>query len=106
MRISADRARDCGSGVSSASSTLNAFIDRVSGIATPFSIQLPDGQKRNVGQGKAKFHVGLRNERALRALGTLDEGDITEAYLQGDIDIEGDLSDVLSCAAPSTTVIR
>jgi cyclopropane-fatty-acyl-phospholipid synthase len=85
------RARDFGARMSPASSTLDAFINRVSGIATPFSIELPNGEKRNVGQGKAKFHVGLRNERALRALRTLDEGDITEAYLQGDIDIEGDL---------------
>ena len=27
----------------------------------------------------------------MRALRTLDEGDIAEAYLQGDIDIEGDM---------------
>lgn len=77
--------------MSSAASTLDSFINRVGGIATPFSIELPDGEKRNVGQGRPAFHVGLRNERALRALRTLDEGDIAEAYLQGDIDIEGDM---------------
>jgi cyclopropane-fatty-acyl-phospholipid synthase len=77
--------------MSSAAATLDAFIDRVGGIATPFSLELPDGAKRSVGQGKPEFHVGLRNERALRALRTLDEGDIAEAYLQGDIDIEGDM---------------
>lgn len=77
--------------MSSAASALDSFINRVGGIATPFSIELPDGEKRNVGQGKAEFHVGLRNERALRALRTLDEGDIAEAYLQGDIDLEGDM---------------
>jgi cyclopropane-fatty-acyl-phospholipid synthase len=77
--------------MSSAASTLDAFINRVGGIKTPFSIELPDGAKRNVGQGKAEFHVGLRNDRALKALRTLDEGDIAEAYLQGDIDIEGDM---------------
>ena len=77
--------------MSSAASTLDSFINRVGGIATPFSIELPDGEKRNVGQGRPAFHVGLRNERALRALRTLDEGDIAEAYLQGDIDLEGDM---------------
>ena len=77
--------------MSSAAATLDAFIDRVGGIVTPFSLELPDGAKRSVGQGKPEFHVGLRNERALRALRTLDEGDIAEAYLQGDIDIEGDM---------------
>ena len=77
--------------MSSGAATLAALINRVGDLATPFSIELPDGEKRNVGQGKAEFHVGLRNERALRALRTLDEGNIAEAYLQGDIDLEGDM---------------
>ena len=77
--------------MSSAASTLDALINRVGDIATSFSIELPDGEKRNVGQGKAEFHIGLRNARALRAIRTLDEGNIAEAYLQGDIDIEGDM---------------
>ena len=77
--------------MSSAAATLDAFINRVGGISTPFSIELPDGEKRSVGKGRAEFHVGLRNARAMRALRTLDEGDIAEAYLQGDIDIEGDM---------------
>jgi hypothetical protein len=77
--------------MSSAASTLDALINRVGGIATPFSIELPDRQTRNVGEGKSEFHVGLRNDRALRAVRTLDEADIAEAYLRGDIDIEGDM---------------
>ena len=67
------------------------MINRVGEIATPFTIELPDGEKRNLGQGEPEFQVGLRNERALRALRSLDEGNIAEAYLQGDIDIEGDM---------------
>ena len=77
--------------MSSAASTLDAFISRVGRITIPFSIELPDGAKRTVGQGEPAFHVGLRNERAIKALRTLDEADIAEAYLQGDIDIEGDM---------------
>ena len=77
--------------MSSAASTLDALINRVGGIATPFSIELPDRHTRNVGEGKPEFHVGLRNDRALRAVRTLDEADIAEAYLHGDIDIEGDM---------------
>ena len=76
--------------MSSAATTLNAFIHRVGGIATPFSIELPDGEMRNIGRGKPEFHVWLRNERALRALRTLDETEIAEAYLHGDIDLDGD----------------
>ena len=77
--------------MSSATSTIDALINRVGGVTTPFSIELPDGEQRNIGEGKPEFSVGLRNERAIRALRTLDEGDIAEAYLQGDIDIEGDM---------------
>jgi cyclopropane-fatty-acyl-phospholipid synthase len=77
--------------MSSGAATLDLFRNRVGGFATPFSIELPSGEKHKFGQGKAEFHVGLRNERAFRALRTLDEGDIAEAYLQGDIDIEGDM---------------
>ena len=77
--------------MSSAAATLDAFLNRVGGVSTPFSIELPNGEKRNIGQGDAEFRVGLRNDRAIRALRTLDEGDIAEAYLQGDIDLEGDM---------------
>ncbi len=77
--------------MSTAATTLEAFIDRVGGVATPFSIAMPDGAERNIGSGAPAFHVDLHNDRALKALRTLDEADIAEAYLQGDIDIEGDM---------------
>ncbi|MEX2165901.1 MAG: class I SAM-dependent methyltransferase [Methyloceanibacter sp.] len=77
--------------MSSAASTIDALINRVGQVATPFSVELPDGEKRTIGEGKPEFHIGLRNERALRAVRSLDEGNISEAYLHGDIDIEGDM---------------
>jgi cyclopropane-fatty-acyl-phospholipid synthase len=77
--------------MSAATATLDAFLNHLGGVSTPFSIELPSGEKRNIGQGEAEFRVGLRNDRALRALRTLDEGDIAEAYLQGDIDLEGEM---------------
>ncbi len=77
--------------MSSAASTIDALLTRLSGFATPFSIELPTGETRKVGEGEPEFSLGLRNERALRALRTLDEGDISEAYLHGDLDIEGDM---------------
>jgi cyclopropane-fatty-acyl-phospholipid synthase len=77
--------------MSSAASTIDALLTRLNGFATPFSIELPSGETRKVGEGEPEFRVGLRNERALKALRTLDEGDISEAYLHGDLDIEGDM---------------
>ena len=77
--------------MTTAAATIDALLNRVGKIATPFTIELPDGEKRTLGEGKPEFEVGLRNERALRALRSLDEGNIAEAYLQGDIDLEGDM---------------
>jgi cyclopropane-fatty-acyl-phospholipid synthase len=77
--------------MTSTAATLDALIGRVGDIATPFSIELPDGDKRTLGRGDPEFCISLRNERALRALRSLDEGNISEAYLSGDIDLEGDM---------------
>jgi hypothetical protein len=75
----------------SSASTLDAFINRVGGVTTSFSIELPDGEKRNIGRGEPEFHLSLRNKRALTALRSLDDANIAEAYLQGDIDLDGDM---------------
>lgn len=72
-------------------SRINSFIDRIGTLETPFSIELPDGNKRDVGDGEPQFDVTLRTERAVKALGSLDEANIAEAYMQGDIDLEGDM---------------
>jgi len=77
--------------MSSAASTIDTLLTRLSGFATPFSIELPSGETRNLGEGEPQFRVSLRNDRAFRALRTLDEADISEAYLRGDLDIEGDM---------------
>ena len=70
---------------------INGFIDRIGAVETPFLIEMPDGSSRNVGNGDPLFHVALRTERAVKALGSLDEANFAEAYLQGDIDIDGDM---------------
>ena len=54
--------------MSSAAATLDVFLNRLSEVSTPFSIELPSGEKRKVGLGEEEFRVGLRNERALKAL--------------------------------------
>ena len=72
-------------------SRIEGFIDRIGAVETPFSIELPDGKKREVGEGAPRFHVGLRTDRAVKAVASLDEANISEAFLQGDIDLEGDM---------------
>ena len=70
---------------------IDGFIDRIGTPETPFSIEMPDGRKRDVGSDAPRFHVALRTDRAVKALSTLDEANIAEAYLQGDLDLEGDM---------------
>jgi cyclopropane-fatty-acyl-phospholipid synthase len=77
--------------MSFAASALDSLINRVAKETPPFSIELPSGERRDVGQGEAEFQVSLRNDRALKAVSTLDEGNIAEAYLAGDLDLEGDM---------------
>ena len=74
-----------------ASTGLDRFLGRIGAVEAPFTITLPDGNRREVGGGPAKFSVALRNERAMKALKSLDEGNIAEAYLRGDMDLDGDM---------------
>ncbi len=77
--------------MTTAAAAIEALIDRVGPVKSAFTVALPSGELRKVGDGEPEFHIGLNNERALRAVRSLDEGNIAEAYLQGDIDLEGDM---------------
>jgi cyclopropane-fatty-acyl-phospholipid synthase len=46
---------------------------------------------QHFGSGEPGFHVTLKNARAVSAIASLDEGRFGDAYLAGDIDIEGDM---------------
>jgi cyclopropane-fatty-acyl-phospholipid synthase len=64
--------------------------------AAEFDLTLPDGKVhafRNNGHRPEKqpaFRVHVRNRRGLRALASMDEFTIAEAYVNADIDLEGD----------------
>ena len=58
---------------------------------TAFELQLPGRPATRIGKGEQKFKVIARNQRAVTAIRSLDEVRIGEAYLFGDLDIEGDL---------------
>src|SRR4029078_6810891 len=76
---------------SMAESAVDSFIARVAGSSKPFSIEMPDGKVRTVGSGEPLFRAALRNDRAVKAVGSLDEGNIAEAYMRGDLDLDGDM---------------
>jgi cyclopropane-fatty-acyl-phospholipid synthase len=74
-----------------AENAVNKFIARVGTNCKPYSIEMPDGQVRAVGDGEPVFRAALRNDRAVKAVRSLDEGNLAEAYMRGDIDLDGDM---------------
>lgn len=62
----------------------------------PFSISIPGGSVYRVGDGAPSFSIILKNNSAVAALVTLDQNLIIEAYLAGNIDIEGDILKLLA----------
>lgn len=75
----------------SPSALLGRFAAQFSKSAVSFEVTLPDGKRQLFGDGAPAFTVAINNRRGLRALASIDEGRIGDAYVAGDIDIEGDL---------------
>ena len=57
---------------------------------TAFEVEL-SGERFRIGDGRVEFRVSIHNRRGISALSSFDEKRIGEAYLDGDITIEGDL---------------
>jgi len=74
-----------------ASSPVDRFVDRLEPVTIPFCFELEDGSTRMVGEGEPRFRITIRNDRALKALASVDEGNFAEAYLRGDLDIDGQM---------------
>lgn len=70
---------------------LGRFAARYCDIKTPFEVVLPDGTSQRFGQGAPTFRLTINNRSGLRAVTGLDEGRIADAYLAGDIDLDGDM---------------
>jgi hypothetical protein len=51
----------------------------------------PDGGARRFGQGAPSFCVRLKNRNAVRAITSIGQVKFADAYLAGDIDIDGDM---------------
>jgi len=59
---------------------------------TTFAIRTPDGNVTSFGEGTPVFTVTVSDERAIRVLASLDEGNIANAYVKGWFDVEGDFT--------------
>ena len=74
-----------------ARSMLGRFAKQFETSPVSFSVTLPDGSVQPFGPGAARFNIVLKNSRALKAVASLDEGRFGDAYVNGDIDIDGDM---------------
>ena len=73
------------------STLLGRFASQFSDVATPFEVVMPDCALQRFGKGTPAFRLTINNQNGMRAITTLDEGRIADAYLAGDIDLEGDM---------------
>lgn len=59
----------------------------------PGEIQLPDGTIHSIGSGRPTYRIVFRSKEALQT--PMTELCIAEAFVKGDIDIEGDMGVLL-----------
>ena len=71
------------------------WLDRIARVfgqtSVPFEMYFPDGAVRCFGQGVPSFCVKLNNRNAVRAITSFDQVKFADAYLAGDIDIDGEM---------------
>jgi cyclopropane-fatty-acyl-phospholipid synthase len=72
-------------------SVLGRFAKQFEDSAVSFDVRLPGGEVQRFGPGAPSFHLVLKNKNAVRAIASLDEGKVGDAYLNGDIEFEGDM---------------
>jgi cyclopropane-fatty-acyl-phospholipid synthase len=66
-------------------------------IDIPFKIRLPDGGNFRVGDGEPTFTITINDHNGLTAITRFDELHFTEAYINGSLDIDGDIWGVIGC---------
>jgi cyclopropane-fatty-acyl-phospholipid synthase len=91
MTDTLDHASDNAAAAKAGRSLLGRFAAQYANIKTPFDVIMPDGSTQHFGKGPATFRVIVPSSKGLRALTSLDEGRIAAAYLDGDIDLDGDM---------------
>jgi cyclopropane-fatty-acyl-phospholipid synthase len=70
-------------------------LSREGSPARPFELRMPDRSRWPIGDGEPAFTVAVVSDRGFAALAAFDELAVAEAYMDGEIDLEGDLLAVL-----------
>jgi cyclopropane-fatty-acyl-phospholipid synthase len=64
---------------------------RLAAVPVPLAVRMPDGALERFGGGDPVLVVEVANERGLAAVCSLEELKLVEAYMRGDLDLQGDL---------------
>jgi cyclopropane-fatty-acyl-phospholipid synthase len=64
---------------------------KLAGAPVPLAVRHPDGTVQSFGSGEPVIQVVIENDAGLAAVSSLQELKVIEAYMRGDIDLEGDL---------------
>lgn len=67
---------------------------RLKDSAVCFEIRLFDGSTHRLGAGESRFRLEIAHPHGLKALASLDEGIIANAYINGWFDVRGDLIEI------------
>ncbi|MGI5215349.1 class I SAM-dependent methyltransferase [Plantactinospora sp. CA-290183] len=65
------------------------------GPAVPFAVAPADGPAHTLGGDDPQFTILVKDDRGAKALAALDQFAVAVAYLQGSLDVEGDLAAAL-----------
>ncbi len=68
---------------------------RLQGEPASFAVHFPDGSSRVFGGGAPVFSVAARDDAGARALASFDDLSIAEAYMNGHLDLCGDMFAIL-----------
>lgn len=66
-------------------------------IAIPFTIRLLNGGTFRFGDGEPTFTITINDHNGLTAIARFYELHFTEAYINGSLDIDGDIWSVIGC---------
>lgn len=67
------------------------FVSKYGSLPFSFQVRMPDGTNIPVGEEEPAFKIHIGNQTGLNAIQSLNQLKIAEAYIEGNIDVEGDL---------------
>jgi len=91
--IIVERHAPCGSRKERA---LAGLLERTLRDKPAFEMSFSSGYRVLVGRGTPAFHLAIHTERGLRAVQSLEELSICEAYMDADLDIDGNLLEAVA----------